>query len=132
MADSLKQSWGYSGCDPIIELFQEESENNRIVCDVLSGEEICGFFRDMHLVAYIHLKFPIGFVKKEFMCFINKVKVRIPIHVHLVIIKDFFDLEWHVNLNALKLIAPEISWNASVDAVNPDCFSIDGFRFATH
>lgn len=40
--------------------------------------------------------------------------------------------EWFVDVSLLKSIASEISWNAGPDAVNPNCFSIDDFRFAAH
>jgi len=79
------------------------------------------------IIAYVHLRFPIGFAKKEFENFAKKFKKSI----HILTIDDFSNPEWIVDLNTLNVIASEISWHASVEAVDPNGFSIDDFRFAT-
>ena len=124
----FRGKWSKLELDSLINMFASDSDANRIVCDFDSDEEVCGFFKGSQLLAYVHLKFPIGFAKKEFRCFANQFANSI----HVVTIDDFDVPLWYVDLEILKSIAPEISWNVCVDAVNPERFSIDDFRFATH
>ena len=124
----FKKKWSKLELKLLITLFENESADNRIVCDFDSGEEICGFFKGSQLVAYIHTNYPIGFAKEEFHSFSKMFDKNISI----VTIDDFNAPLWSVDLESLRTIAPEISWNACVDAVNPNCFSIDDFRFASH
>jgi len=127
-ANLLNGEWGQSVFDSLIDFFTSTEKTNNIVCDFDSGEEICGFFDDSQLIAYVHLRFPIGFAKKEFEYYANKFKDCI----RILTVDDFNTAEWFVDLELIKSVASEISWHASVDAVNPSCFSVDDFRFATH
>ena len=127
-ATIYRGKWSKLELDSMIKFFENDSITNQIACDFDSDEEICGFFKGSQLVAYVHIYFPIGFAIKEFHCFAAKFDNSI----NIVEIDDFTAPLWCVDLEILKTVAPEITWNASVDAVNPDCFSIDDFRFATH
>ena len=79
-------------------------------------------------MAYIHAKCPICFKTKDF----DKYKKIFNKKLWFISIDDFYKNEWFVDLNKLKQIAPEINWLADRDAVDPENFSIDGFKFATH
>lgn len=127
-ASLFRGKWDQSVLNSLIDLFMNSDKANNVVCDFDSGEEICGFFKGSQLVAYVHLKFPIGFAKKEFICFATRFKNNI----HVVAIDDFDTPEWFVDMNILQSFSPELSWYESEDAVNPNCFSIDDFRFAIH
>ena len=127
-ANLLNGEWDTYVFDSLRNFFTSAEKTNSIVCDFDSGEEICGFFDDTQLIAYVHLKFPIGFAKKKFEYYANKFKDNI----RILTVDDFNTVEWFVDLEMLKVVASEISWHASVDAVNPNRFSVDDFRFATH
>ena len=124
----LIKKWNKTELNLLINLFVKEDDKNSVVCDFDSGEEICSFLKNSQLIAYVHVKFPIGFAKKEFQCFGNHFEKCL----HIVQIDDFSYPEWFVEVSILSSIASEISWNAITDAVNPKAFSIDDFRFAVH
>jgi len=45
---------------------------------------------------------------------------------------DGYDIdEWYIDLTDLRKSVPEIVWSASDDAVDPRCFSLNDFYYAT-
>jgi hypothetical protein len=110
-----------------VKRIQEDNPHIRILWDWNSGIDVCGLAINDKLIAYIHSRCPICFAKKEFEKYMEVFGSKL----WLVLIEDFYKDEWHVDLNKLAEIAPEVSWCASKDAVDPDKFSIDGFKFAT-
>jgi len=122
------KGWNHEKLIILTEDFMQDSDINMIVWDYLSGEEVCGFLIGDKLVAYVHEKLPICFYLIEF----DKYKDLNSDILWFVASEDFYKREWYANLDQLREMIPELTWSASVEAVNPDSFSVDDFRFATH
>ena len=127
-AKKIKIGWDAKKLLEIATIFKSDSLDNEIYWDYGSGEEACGFSINNKLVAYIHEKLPICFYSSEFA----KYKTIYSNVLWFVETDDFYKDEWFVDLKKLQETAPELQWRASVEAVNSDSFSVDGFRFATH
>jgi len=127
-AKKLIGSWNGEEVFKLIEYFKKDNPNSCVQWDWGSGEEGCAFIANNQLIAYVHTKFPICFSKKEFHIYKEILSYRL----WFVSIDDFYKNEWFVDLDKLRQEVPDINWLASKDAVDPESFSIAGFRFATH
>ncbi|MDP4093567.1 MAG: hypothetical protein Q8920_09420 [Bacillota bacterium] len=125
-AKSKEEFWNDNTLKSIINDFLNFSNMNQIDWDDDSGEEWVDLICNNKLVAILHVKFPICFAKKDFKDFslLNEKNFS------TVFVEDFNEQEWCVNIDDLKKIT-SISWHASIEAVNPNLFSIFDFRFAT-
>ena len=127
-AKKLNSSWNEGEVFKLAEYFKRNNPNAYIQWDWGSGEEVCAFTMNNQLTAFVHTKYPICFCMNEFYRYKEIWSNRL----WFVSVDDFHKNEWFVDLNILRQIAPEINWLADKDAVNPEKFSIDAFRFATH
>lgn len=127
-ASKIKKEWNESQLIEMGNYYKANTSNGWIRCDFDSGEEVCGFFQNRTLEAYVHVNFPICFATKRFIDEMREYSDRL----WFVGTNDFNKDEWFVDLVKLKQIAPQIDWRTCKDAVDPDCFSVDGFKFATH
>jgi len=96
-----------------------------------SQTAICGFGAVISRSASnvrVHVKLPICFCSNGFAKYVTLYSDIL----WFAATDDFNKDEWFVDLDKMREAVPEVSWNACGDAVNPDSFSLDGFRFATH
>ena len=127
-AQSFREGWNTEALYELIDYFKKDNPLNSIMWAEESGQDVCSFIVNRRtLMAYVHVKFPICFAADIF----KKYKKRFADKLWIVSIEDFDKDEWCVDLEEMEWTAPEIQWMASVEAVNPESFSIDGFRFAT-
>lgn len=130
-ATAFRSSWSSPWTEDILFRIVSdlvEKKECSISWDYDCGEKVCGVFIENELAAYIHARFPICFATDEF----SKVECVFASLLHIVRITDFYEENWYVDLEKMEWYAPEITWRCSEDAVNPNAFSIDDFRFATH
>jgi hypothetical protein len=127
-AKKIMSNWSKEKLFEIATNFKNDAPDNNAMWDYGAGEEVCGFSINSKLVAYAHEKLPICFCSSEF----EKYKTVCSDVLWFVATEDFYKDEWFVDLKKLKETIPEIQWCACIEAVNPESFSIDGFRFATH
>lgn len=97
--------------------------------DEWSGEEWLTLLIDNARVAMICIKIPIIFVSEQHNIYIQTFDLIKKLYK--VIIKDFDECIWSIDLNKYKSLFPELEWHASEDAVDVTSFSTNEFWFAT-
>ena len=125
-AKKIKSGWNKEQLAKMADYFRSDDNNNRIMWAYEAGEEICRFFTNEQTMAYVHWELPICFCAREF----SKYRTLWSNVLWFVETEDFAKEEWFVDLERLREIAPEVHWLAEVEAVNPDCFSLEELDFA--
>jgi hypothetical protein len=126
-AKKISKKWNREKLFEMAKRFKNASKDNSIMWSYESGKEVCGFLINGQLVAYVHEKLSICFCLNEF----DKYRNIYSDLLWFVKTEDFYRDEWFVDLKKMQETVPELPWRASIEAVNPESFSIDEFKFAT-
>ena len=108
---------------------QLQDKNLEIDWDDSSGEEWARFIHDKYgLVYMINSKIKIIFARKNY---IKNIPKEMFIKYEIVIVDNYGQDEWYIDLEQLKTVVPEIVWHTSEDAVNSSKFSLYDLYYAT-
>lgn len=112
--------------EALLQNLKESNAGNTIDWDGGAGEE-WAFVNNEGISIMLNRRIGICFVRGT----LDETKVSCLSQCKCVYV-DRFDIdEWYIDLTDLRKSVPEIIWSASDDAVDPRCFSLNDFYYAT-
>ena len=97
--------------------------------DYEAGEEWARFYSiSQGTVCMMSTKLPIAFIRNSY----DYTCIGSCLHnIEIVCVGSYSEEEWSIDLEKLANELPEIYWHASIGAVDPACFCLDDFYYAT-
>ena len=94
-----------------------------------AGEEWARFIHcELGKVYMLNSKIGIIFTRNSYS---DKIPSVLYSKYKILLVDNFDEKEWHIDLEAMKKTVPQIIWHSSEDAVNPKMLSLDDFYYAT-
>lgn len=107
----------------------KKDESLSLDWDYGAGEEWARFYSlSQGAVCMISTELPIAFIRSSY----DYTYIGACLHdIEIVCVESYSEDDWSVDLDKLAIEIPEIHWHASLGAVDPACFCLDDFYFAT-
>lgn len=128
-AMKYQSNWSKEKLILFIKRWEKEDNTLWFDCDFEAGEQWVRVFKDDRMFGLLGVDLPILFL--DTLCEGGNRNCDFFEDVHVVKDSDFDADIWKIDLDILKKAFPLIVWNASPDAVNPECMSINDFWYAT-
>ena len=94
-----------------------------------AGEEWARFIHhEFGKVYMLNSKIGLIFVRKNYL---NKIPQPLSTKYKVVIVENYDEKEWYIDLEALSKAVTQIVWHTAKDIVDPSEFSLDDFYYAT-
>lgn len=94
-----------------------------------AGEEWARFSHKDHGIVYmINAKIGVIFARKSYEKNIPK---KFFLIYEIAIVNNYRNEEWFIDIELLPKLISEIDWSVSQYSVNPNCFSLNDFYYAT-
>lgn len=124
-----QKTWSKEKLELFIKLWGQVDNSVKFDCDIQSGEQWIRVFKDNVIVGMLGVNIPMLLLNELYES--SNRNYNFIKDVHVVKVINFDANSWNIDLNIIKLAVPEIIWHASLDAVNPECMSINDFWYAT-
>lgn len=128
-AKEYQELWSNEKLVLFIKLWGHVDNSLRFDSDIESGEQWVRVFKNNTILGILGVSIPMLFLNEH--CENSNGDYDFAKDVHVVKDKDFDANSWYIDLDIVELSVPEIIWHASLDAVNPECMSINDFWYAT-